>query len=93
MKVTTELAKPRTLLRDIPNGTFFNGRIDEYVSQGPFLKVGSASTRTWVVVKLESMQGCVWVSGRNDQAAIDGYEPLQVDEVVLRSVPGSKAAA
>lgn len=83
MRVRVELTRERKLLRDIPNGTFFTGSIDGFVSAGPFLKVGSVTEKTWVVVKLESMEGGVWVSGRNSDSYVSDFQALDIRRIAL----------
>ena len=78
---------PSITLGSIPNGTFFMGAIGDTPFSGPYLKIGSISAETWVVARLSTMGGGVWVSSRAEdaKAVVEGYQVLDVAEVVLRT--------
>lgn len=77
---------PLKRLAEIPNGTFFTGTINGFVSAGPFLKVGSITCNVWFVLKLERPDGGNYCSLRADDrdAVVADYRQLLVAEIVLR---------
>lgn len=78
-------------LADIGNGTFFIGAIDDAPFSGPYLKIGSVTENHWVVARLSTMAGAVWVSSREKdrEATVTGYAEIPVTELVLRrTMPG-----
>src|SRR5690242_19020763 len=89
MKVTVEPEpRPREPLARIANGAIFLGTINDYVSSGPFIKIGSISAAMWIVAKLENMGGPVWTSTRDGDATVRDLRVLKVAELVVREENG-----
>lgn len=85
IRVTIEPRGIQKPLKDIPNGTFFMGAIEDSSYGGPFLKVGSVGERVWIVVRLGLMEGFVYVSTRQRDAEqhVRDFHQLNVAEVIL----------